>query len=381
MNVENEGLPVEPNGGGSGTPDTSGTPECDPVDYEEWLTTRELSDLFEGDDGFTSLDLSNHPCNEDDIDPGCKLPEYDLPPPEWQCIPLTLPEANFWFSGCKKQRKAVYEALILSGNRKSLNRYVACGGGCRMLYQGGIGDEHAFRMVSFRCNNRFCPRCSKLRSNRIGQNVQRYLSERECRLRFVTLTLRHNDSALRDQLKRLTSCVNNLKRRDWWKRRVRGGMMFIEVKQSRAGKWHVHAHLIMDSSWLEQEELAREWQAVTGDSMIVDVREISDARKAASYVAKYGSKSFDSELLSEPRKLAEVMIALKGARLCTAFGEWRGARLTSSHNDVPAGEWQDLGTLKQFVKGDMFPVLCEENPNLASRIWKWFRPRAKNVSS
>jgi hypothetical protein len=373
--------PVSIIGGRAGTPDDSGTPVFDDAAYQEWLTTRELTDVFGADDGFTSLDLSEQPCNDEAIDSECKLSYDDLPPPEWQCIPLTLPEANFWFSGCKHERKCVYEALILSGNRKALHRFINCGGGCRMLYQGRIGDESALRLVSFRCGNRYCPRCSRIRSQRIGQNVSRYISQRDCRLRFVTLTLRHNSTGLRDQLKRLTQCVNNLKRRDWWKDRVKGGMMFTEVKLSRAGKWHVHAHLIMESSWLEQKELSQQWQAVTGDSMIVDVREVKDAKAAASYVAKYGSKSFDAELLSSPQRLAEVMIALHGARLCTAFGTWRSAKLTCRNNDVPEGEWQDLGTLRQFVKTEEFLILMDTDPKLAQRIWKWFKPRVRNVSS
>lgn len=157
--------------------------------------------------------------------------------------------------------------------------------------------------------------------------------------------------------------------------------MFIEVKRSKAGRWHVHAHIIAESKYLPQGELSAQWLAVTGDSPIVDVRMINSADAAASYVAKYGSKSFDSGLLKSPRLLAEVMTALKGARLCTTFGEWRGAKLTSMKCDEDTQGWQDLGYLHQFVHCDMFAVLAEQQPELALRIARWFKKRKHNESS
>lgn len=250
-----------------------------------------------------------------------------------------------------------------------------------MLYKGRIGDEHTFRLVAFGCHNRFCPRCSRVRSNRIGFNVARYLGKRSKPLRFITLTLRHNSTGLRDQLKRLTSCFNNLKRRQWWKDRVSGGMMFIEVKRSAAGKWHVHAHIVAESKYLPQGELSDQWLAVTGDSPVVDVRLINSADAAASYVAKYGSKSFDSGLLKKPHILAEVITALKGARLCTTFGDWRGAKLTSMDIDEDTQGWQDLGTLQTFARSEWFGVMAEQQPELALRIAKWFKTPRLNESS
>ncbi len=316
----------------------------------------------------SSLDPSNQSCNDEDDVEDCRLPDDDLPPPEWQVAPVSKLESNFWFSGCKRERKCVYEALRIAGFRKALHRYVNCGSCTRVLYQGRIGDQHAFRVVAFGCRNRYCPRCARHRSSLIGRNVHRFLAGHDGNLKFITLTLRHNKTSLRDQLKRLNSCFNNMKRRDWWKRHVQGGMMFIEVKLSRANQWHVHAHLVCDARYMPQHELSAEWLAVTGDSPIVDVRLIKNAEAAASYVAKYGSKAFDAGLLHEPRKLADVMLALKGSRLCTTFGTWRGRKLTSADKNEAEGEWQDLGGLKKFRESDLFGLFCEMHPDLAVRI-------------
>jgi hypothetical protein len=158
-------------------------------------------------------------------------------------------------------------------------------------------------------------------------------------------------------------------------------MMFIEVKRSKAGKWHVHAHIVAESKYLPQHELSAEWLAVTGDSPVVDVRMINNVEAAASYVAKYGSKAFDSGLLRQPKILAEVIGALKGARLCTTFGAWRGAKLTSMDIDEDTQGWQDLGTLQTFAASEWFDVLAEQQPELALRIAKWFKTRRHNESS
>ena len=323
----------------------------------------------------SSLDPSKHPCNEDDDGEDCRLPDNYIPSPEWQCQPLSLEESSFWFSGCRRERKSVYEALILAGCRKALHRYVNCGSSCRVFLQGRIGDQFAFRVVAFGCRNRFCPRCARNRSNLIGRNVRRYLHGSDGNLKFVTITLRHNKTGLRDQLRRLTSCFNNLKRRDWWKSHVKGGMMFTEVKLSKANQWHVHAHIIADAKFMPQRELSNEWLAVTGDSPIVDVRLIKNAEAAASYVAKYGSKAFDAGLLNSPKRLAEVMIALKGSRLCTTFGVWRGAKLTSPDKNEDRGEWQDLGSLKMFRESEWFAVFAEQEPQLALRIERCLKLR------
>ena len=361
------GLPAAEKRGCTGTP----VHEFDlPGDWGQGET-----DIFEVGEESTLLDPSKHSCNTEDYAVDCRLPDKDLPPPEWQVQPLSIAESSFWFSGCKRERKSVYEALILAGCRKALHRYVNCGSCTRVLYQGRIGDQHAFRVVAFGCRCRYCPRCARNRSNLIGRNVRRFLAGNDRNLKFVTLTLRHNKTGLRDQLKRLTSCFNNMKRRDWWKSKVKGGMMFTEVKLSKAGLWHVHAHLIVDAKYMPQHELSSEWLAVTGDSPIVDVRLIKNAEAAASYVAKYGSKSFDAGLINQPARLAEVMTALKGSRLCTTFGEWRGKKLTSPDKNEDDGDWQDLGSLEKFRESEQFSLFTEMHPDLALRIDKCLRPK------
>lgn len=185
---------------------------------------------------------------------------------------------------------------------------------------------------------------------------------------MVTLTLRHSDTPLRDQIKRLTVCFNNLKRREWWKSRVKGGVMFTELKIGRDDKWHVHCHIIAESDYLPNHELSHEWHAVTGDSPVVDVREIQNAESAAGYVAKYGSKPCDPSVIYSPERLKTAIEALKGVRLATTFGTWRGERLSKSSDDTDNKGWEQIGTLSAIMDTEWWPVLCQIRPDMAERI-------------
>lgn len=184
----------------------------------------------------------------------------------------------------------------------------------------------------------------------------------------MTLTLRHSKTPLRDQLKRLTTCFNALKRREWWKSAVQGGVMFTEIKIGRDGLWHVHCHCIVESSWLDQGKLSDEWHAVTGDSPVVDVRLIRNAEEVAGYVAKYGSKPCDRSVIFSPERLRESISALKGSRLATTFGEWRGTKLSSPGNDTDQIGWVKLGKLEDLWKSEWFPVILSLKPFMAERI-------------
>jgi hypothetical protein len=316
----------------------------------------------------TSLDSENQTCNDDENDENCKLPDDYPPSPEWQFPPISGREARFWHSSHQRERKAIYHALRTMGKYRQIHTFVNCGSDVRVLFRLRIGDVPQIRLAANRCKNRFCPLCSRCRSTVFAANVSALIRERACRVRMVTLTLRHSDTPLRDQIRRLTQCFNNLKRRSWWKDKVSGGVMFTELKIGKDGRWHVHCHIIAESSFLPIHELSNEWHAVTGDSPIVDVREIESPEKAGGYVAKYGSKPCDPSVLYSPEKLIEAIEALKGVRLATTFGEWRGKKLTSSSDDTDNVGWEEIGTLHSIMTTEWWPWLKRIRPDMAERI-------------
>jgi hypothetical protein len=146
--------------------------------------------------------------------------------------------------------------------------------------------------------------------------------------RFLTFTLKCNNRPLLERLNRLYTCFNLLRRREFWRSHVTGGAAFCEVKLGKTpGNWHVHLHCIIAGGWVEQSKLADEWFAVTGDSYIVDIQAIPDPAVRARYVAGYVSKPSSKDVYEIPAALDEMVLALRGRRLCFTFGTWRGTPL------------------------------------------------------
>lgn len=118
----------------------------------------------------------------------------------------------------------------------------------------------------------------------------------------------------------------------------RGGLVALEVTFNEAtGTWHPHAHLLVDGAFLPWAELRAAWLEITapdpgGSSWIVDVRRIRgrDApggmQAAVREVVKYATKP-SRELLASPDLggiLAELLVALRGQRLVSAWGSLYG---------------------------------------------------------
>lgn len=259
--------------------------------------------------------------------------------PEYDTAPASAAEQQFRHSSWVILRHKTFAAL----NRchvgdKRLDAFANCGGGA-WLYVAKSGDDLTIKCN--KCHDRWCLACGRERAGKISANLLAVMSARKNR--FVTLTLRHNTTPLKDQLDRLYRCFTDLRRRAWWKEHVRGGAAFLEVKVSKAGRWHPHLHLIVEGTYLPQKELSREWLAVTGDSSIVDVRAVDSDGSCAGYVTKYLTKPASSDVYADTDKLDEMICTLRGRRLCLTFGSWRGIVLEPK--DADAVEWQPIGSL------------------------------------
>jgi len=105
---------------------------------------------------------------------------------------------------------------------------------------------------------------------------------------------------------------------------VNGGVAFLELTRGAAGThWHPHLHIIWEGKYLPQEQVSKRWKELTGDSWIVDLRPIGDVERAASYVAKYASKSIPKSIWDNQENLIEVIQVLEGRRTFNTFGSWR----------------------------------------------------------
>ena len=133
-----------------------------------------------------------------------------------------------------------------------------------------------------------------------------------------------------------------------------GGVSSIEVKRGEgSGLWHVHSH----SVWLceqipDAKKLAEEWETVTGDSYIVDVRPftgstISDYLTGFMEVFKYAVK-FSSLELSDNW---EAFNLLAGRRLVNSFGLFRGVVVPEEMTDEPLDDLPYIEMFYQYVDG------------------------------
>ena len=122
--------------------------------------------------------------------------------------------------------------------------------------------------------------------------------------------------------------------RELWKRRQRrrgsvldgvvGAVWSYEVKRgSGSGTWHPHLHMIALAETMPcQVALSQEWQDITGDSFIVDVRPINQDDQVSGFleVFKYAVKFSDQP----PADTFHCFQELAGKRLIGSAGCFRG---------------------------------------------------------
>ncbi len=252
---------------------------------------------------------------------------------------------RFRHSGWQRQRALIYDSLRRT--MQSCNRIVnfdSCGA-FAYVYQA-IDDPNVFRLGGSSCRDRFCLPCSQDRSRCLATNVLNALDKKPAR--FVTLTLKQNAKPLAETLDRLYSSFRKLRGLAFWKRAVKGGCAFLELKWSESNEsWNVHLHCVVHGSWLDQRKLSSAWYKITGDSFIVHVKFIDNEEQVGRYVTKYASKPFDNTFLNRTQQLDEVVTAIKGRRLCLTFGTWRGIKLTEQPNEhswISLGSFHDVAT-------------------------------------
>lgn len=269
---------------------------------------------------------------------------YDVHP-DYVIESPTLNEAIFRHSGWQGRRRQVWEALKRVGSTGStLQAFACCGSGCWVQHSAARGK---YRLAFNACKSRWCVPCGTARAARLRASVEGALADWQ-RVRFVTLTLRHNRTALKDQIDRLYACFKELRRRPVWTDAVTGSAAFCEVKVSdKDGLWHPHLHVLCVGSWIDLKELKSTWHAVTGDSTIVDVELAQSAQGVAYYVTKYVTKPLDSSVFADPNKLDEAITALRGRRLVNGAGLLKGICDRPTDDDV--ADWHNIGRLDDLL--------------------------------
>lgn len=273
----------------------------------------------------------------------------------------------FVVSGCRPDidyNRSVYEAI---DDRDGKHR-AATFGGCRSsawFVRHTVTGE--IRVAAARCRLRWCPLCIRTKSFVMVQSIIPWLKKAR-KPKFLTFTLKHSEAPLEFQIKALYTYFKSIRRRPAFKRRVKGGVWFFQIKKSaNDGLWHPHIHLLCEGSYFPKQLLSDMWRDVTHGSFITDIRAVRNPRKAANYVARYASApcrlsdlDFDSAV--------ECVDSLHGRRICGTFGSGRDIKLTPDKCENP-GEWEFLETFGKVM-------LTRHNCEWSSEIYKaWIQER------
>lgn len=253
---------------------------------------------------------------------------------------------QFRHSGWRHRRAQVMRALVrTSQSLQRRDRFRLCGSSVYVC--ASEADPDRYRLVGNYCKDRLCVPCSVARARWVADAIASAMTDD--RHRLVTLTLRHRREPLVDTLRRLVVAFRSLRQTRLWRECVAGGIATIEVTRNLATRtWHVHLHAVVHGKYLASRALSKQWLAITKDSMVVDVRCVTDQAKAAQYVAKYVAKGLDPTKLGNDDNYDELLVALKGLRTIITFGDWYRVRLRPSK---PTSDVLLVASLDEILRG------------------------------
>jgi len=258
-------------------------------------------------------------------------------------VPLDAATEPFRHSGWRYHRNKIAAALEKAGvSRRRCIRFAACGKRCWILKNATTDEDHVLAVEH--CHDRFCLPCAQARSARLSSNLLKLCEGKD--LRFFTFTLRHSHATLQSQLDRLTQSWKKLRTKSVWKNTQHGGVAVIEVKRGKnSNRWHPHLHVIGEGDFVPQSEITTTWKQITGDSFIVDVRRLRDAKEAVRYISKYAAKGIDLTGQCDVSQLAEAIKALGSKRLVQCYGTWSRLRTTDNPTTESWSRWITLEEL------------------------------------
>ena len=173
-----------------------------------------------------------------------------------------------------------------------------------------------------RCEVKWCPLCAPRLSRERKTALAAWVGQVK-RPRHLVLTVRNSKTLTKSYVKWFKACFSKLRRTKLFSS-VRGGFYSLEVTNESRG-WHLHLHALIDSEFIDQSELAKEWARIVGqDFAIVYLTSKADTDYTAE-VAKYVVKG--SELAKwSGEEIAAFVDAFTGVRTFSAFGSLLGER-------------------------------------------------------
>jgi hypothetical protein len=258
--------------------------------------------------------------------------------------PLSSHPAHAAWHALRVRTLAALEHAGTSPSR--LNAFARCAGSF-WLWKHRHEAAHYLLTRNY-CHDRLCQTCASRRAHLIRTNLSNHIQANE--FRFITLTLRHTEQPLKQQLARLYLAFRTLRSNPRWKERVQAGIAFAEVGYNvEHDHWHPHLHIVTTGSWYAQHDLSADWLQATGDSKIVDIRFVRDKETVTRYVSKYAVKGPAAAITDNPERFVEYVLAISGRRLVVCFGAAKNWR-PLAHRKLD--DWQHEGNFEWHVRKD-----------------------------
>lgn len=217
------------------------------------------------------------------------------------------------------------------------------------------------RVAAKQCRLRWCYHCSEARQQFITAAVFPWL-DRLWEPKLLTLTMKHRDKPLSEQIDFLYKAFTKLRNRLYIKERCKGGVWFFQVTYNqKTQQWHPHIHALIDSKYLRHDWLTETWYKITKCSQIVHIRAIHNPEKTLSHNARYAARP--SALIKIPEELwPDMFEAFNGRRIC---GSWGNAKEISLRPKKPedASKWKSIGGFHVVAR-------CVKFDECAHAIWK-----------
>jgi hypothetical protein len=223
-------------------------------------------------------------------------------------------------------------------------------------------QKDEYRLVkAYFCKNRFLDGICALRwsDKAVAKYYEKHLQvlaeNPHLKTAMLTLTVK-NGSRLGDTFKKLEEALTKVSQaiRDARRKgfdtefgKIKGMVLGIEVKKTKKGLWHPHAHaFVIMEEYLNQKKLSEEWYQKTGDSFIVDIRSTHTAVYGLCEVLSYSIK-FST---MEPKDQVETFLKLSGKMMVRATGVYRNVKPPEKLTDEPLEDLEYVQLIYRFVK-------------------------------
>lgn len=227
------------------------------------------------------------------------------------------------------------------------------------------------------CQLRFCPVCSWRKALKSSAILYTNLSQfQDVNFLFLTLTIKNCQlEDLKDTLKHLSESFIRLKRKDEFKKIVKGYIRALEVTISDDGSMHPHFHILLQVSksygkhksyYLTQSQLTDIWQEClkVDYKPIIDIRSIKSKNNndnsliaAVCETVKYTLKSSDLLKMNED-SFPLLDLSMRGIKTLNCGGSLLHCLKDKKDNELLNNEdWVLIGReLFKWQNGDYYFV-------------------------